>query len=120
MVRALEAEMKKLVADDGREQDISSALTNRQAEEAAAMFAALADPARLRLLILVAAGEASVSDLAARQGEKVSTVSARLKVLHAARLVGRKRQGKLILYRLADDHVLALVASAVEHACEDH
>jgi ArsR family transcriptional regulator, lead/cadmium/zinc/bismuth-responsive transcriptional repressor len=100
--------------------DLRAALTDRQAEEAAGMFSALADPARLRLLLLLAAGEASVSDLAASQQENLSTVSARLKVLHAARLVGRKRQGKSIHYYLADDHVLALVASAVDHACEDH
>lgn len=95
-------------------------VTDEQMEEAAGMFAALADPARLRLLILLAEGEASVSELAAAQEEKLTTVSARLKVLHTARLVGRKRKGKSILYHLADDHVLALVASAVDHACENH
>lgn len=95
-------------------------LTDRQVEDAAGMFAALADPARLRLLLVLARGAASVSDLAAAQAEKVSTVSARLQVLHAARLVSRTRQGKSILYQLADDHVLALVDSAVDHACEDH
>lgn len=94
--------------------------TDSQVEEAAGMFAALADPGRLRLLIFLARGEASVSDLAAAQAEKFSTVSARLKLLHAARLVARRRLGKSILYRLADDHILALVASAVDHAREDH
>ncbi len=84
------------------------------------MFAALADPARLRLLVLLTHGEASVSTLAARQGEKVSTVSARLQLLHAVRLVRRTRQGKSILYALADDHVIALVSSAIDHVCEDH
>lgn len=84
------------------------------------MFAALADPARLRLIILLAGGEASVSELAAAQADKLATVSARLKVLLAARLVARKRQGKSILYHLADEHVLTLVANAVDHACENH
>lgn len=95
-------------------------LTERQIVDAAAMFAALADPARLRLLILLSHGEASVTDLSVAQAEKLSTVSARLKVLHAARLVGRRREGKSIFYHLADEHVLTLVASAVDHACEDH
>lgn len=94
--------------------------TPRQVEDAAAMFAALADPARLRLLMTLRRGEASVTDLAAAQADKVPTVSARLQVLHAARLVSRTRQGKSILYRLADDHVMALVSSALDHACEDH
>lgn len=97
-----------------------AALTEAQIEEAAGMFAALADPARLRLLILLSAGEASVTDLAEAMGEKLTTLSARLKVLHAARLVHRQRRGKSIIYQLADDHVLALVTSAVDHACEHH
>lgn len=100
--------------------DAQRSLTARQVDEAAGMFSALADPQRLRLLILLAGREASVTELAAAQGEKLSTVSVRLKVLHAARLVERRREGKSILYHLADDHVLALVASAVDHACEDH
>lgn len=96
------------------------ALSARRMDEAAAMFAALADPARLRLLVLLGEGEASVTGLADRQREKMSTVSARLKVLHAARLVGRRRQGKSILYFLADDHVIALVSAAIDHVCETH
>jgi DNA-binding transcriptional ArsR family regulator len=96
------------------------ALPPRQLEEAATMFAALADPARLRLLVLLGQGEASVTSLADRQAEKISTVSARLKILHAARLVGRRRQGKSILYFLADDHVIALVSAAIDHASETH
>lgn len=100
--------------------DAKRLLTDKQVEEAAGMFSALADPQRLRLLILLAGREISVSELAAAQGEKLSTLSARLKVLHAARLVGRRREGKSILYHLADDHVLALVSSAVNHACETH
>lgn len=95
-------------------------LTDDKAADVAGMFAALADAARLRLLLRLADGEASVTELAASQGEKLSTVSARLKVLRAARLVGTKRQGKSILYHLADHHVLTLVANAVDHVCEDH
>lgn len=97
-----------------------TALTEAQIEDAAGMFAALAEPGRLRLLILLSAGEASVSDLAEAMGEKLTTLSARLKVLHAARLVRRQRRGKSIIYQLADDHVLTLVTSAVDHACEHH
>ncbi len=50
-----------------------------QIEAGAAMFQALGDPERLRLLVRLAEGEACVSELAEYEGEKVSTVSARLK-----------------------------------------
>lgn len=92
--------------------------TEQQMETAAAMFSALADRYRLKTLMLLAKGELSVSAIAAAEDEKLSTVSARLQILHAARLITRQRQGKSILYRLADDHVLKLIENAIDHACE--
>jgi ArsR family transcriptional regulator len=86
--------------------------------DAAAMFRALADPERLRLLVRLAAGEASVSELAGEQ--KLTTVSARLQFLLAARLVRRRREARQIFYALADQHVIDLVANAMDHASERH
>ncbi|CAM3220510.1 metalloregulator ArsR/SmtB family transcription factor [Paracoccus nototheniae] len=91
-----------------------------QLDLAATMFSALAEPSRLRLLLSLTEKEASVSELSAATGDKLSTVSARLGVLHKARLVARRRDGKSIIYSLADHHVLSLVSNAVDHACEDH
>ncbi len=92
----------------------------QQIETAASMFSALADGYRLKTLILLSKGELSVSAIAEAEGEKLSTVSARLQILHAARLITRQRQGKSILYRLADEHVLQLIENAIDHACEHH
>lgn len=86
--------------------------------DAAAMFRALADPERLRLLVRLSDGEASVSDLAGDQ--KLTTVSARLQLLLAARLVRRRRDARQIFYALADQHVIDLVANAMDHAGEHH
>jgi DNA-binding transcriptional ArsR family regulator len=90
----------------------------RQLQAAAAMFDALSDPSRLRTLMLLAGNELSVSEIAAAEGEKMTTVSARLQILHAARLIARRRRGKSIIYSIADDHVLTLVENAVAHAGE--
>jgi DNA-binding transcriptional ArsR family regulator len=87
---------------------------------AADMFDALSDPARLRTLMRLATAELGVSEIAAAEGEKMTTVSARLQVLHAARLVARRRDGKNILYRIADQHVVTLVENAIAHAGEKH
>jgi ArsR family transcriptional regulator len=86
--------------------------------DAAAMFRALADPERLRLLVRLAAGEASVSELAGEH--KLTTVSARPQFLLAARLVRRRREARQIFYALADQHVIDLVANAMDHASERH
>ena len=92
----------------------------QELEEAAAMFKALADPLRLQTLILLSQRERNVSALAEAKGDRVGTVSARLKVLLVARLVKRRRDGQNIVYSLADSHVLNLISNAVDHACQDH
>ena len=59
-----------------------------------------------------------MSELAVDEGEKVTTVSARLKTLSVVRLVRRRRQAKHIFYALADEHVLPLIRNAIDHAAE--
>ena len=64
---------------------------------------ALADPARLRLVSLIAAhdgGEACVCDLTEPLGLTQPTVSHHLKVLHDAGLVTRHKRGVWAYYRL--------------------
>lgn len=91
----------------------------RAIERAASLFRACGDPARLRLLEVLAHGERCVSDLAAGSSEGLSTVSQRLRLLRAEGLVSRRRDGKHIYYGLADDHVRALIESALDHASHD-
>src|ERR1700746_3386396 len=87
-----------------------------QIETAAEMFRALGDPERLRLLVRLAASEACVSGLAEAEGEKITTVSARLKALYAVRLVKRRREAKHVFYALADEHVVPMIRNAIDHA----
>lgn len=99
---------------------MSEHIEPHQLESAAAMFKAIADPARLQTLILLAAHEHNVGELAELEGDKVGTVSARLKVLLQARLVKRRREAKTMVYSIADEHVITLVENAIAHACESH
>jgi ArsR family transcriptional regulator len=87
-------------------------------EAAAGFFRAAGDPARLRILVELRAGERCVTEIAAQSADEMSTVSQRLRVLHGEGLLRKRRDGKHILYRLADEHVLALVESACSHAEE--
>lgn len=87
-------------------------------ERAARLFRAIGDPPRLHLLALLAQGEACVTELAANQREELSTISQRLRVLRAENIVARRREGKHILYSLADQHIVDLVFNALAHASE--
>lgn len=82
------------------------------------LFKALGDEARLRTLDLLVAGEACVSELAETTGERVSTVSHRLRLLRAEGLVKRRREGRHIYYALTDRHVVELIENALVHAAE--
>jgi DNA-binding transcriptional ArsR family regulator len=87
-------------------------------EKAAGLLKALGDVPRMRLVALLAQGEACVSELAAAENENLSTVSQRLKVLRAEDLVVRRREGKHINYALADQHIVDLILNALAHASE--
>lgn len=88
-------------------------------ERAVRLFRALGDEARLRTLDLLVPGEACVSEIAQSTGERVSTVSHRLRLLRAEGLVTRRREGRHIFYALSDRHVLELVENALQHATEE-
>ena len=59
-----------------------------------------------------------MSELADDEGEKITTVSARLKALFAVRLVKRRREAKHVFYALADEHLLPMLRNAIDHAVE--
>jgi rhodanese-related sulfurtransferase/predicted transcriptional regulator len=69
---------------------------------------ALASPARLELLDLLAQGERPVEALALEAALSVANASAHLRVLHQARLVERRKEGLRVYYRLADPAVYRL------------
>jgi ArsR family transcriptional regulator len=76
------------------------------ADRLAVIFKALADPARLRLLSLIAAhpgGEACVCELTEPLGLSQPTVSHHLKVLTDTGLLGRDKRGVWAYYRLIPD-----------------
>jgi ArsR family transcriptional regulator len=72
---------------------------------------------RLELLEHLAQGERSVELLAAHSGLSFANTSRHLQHLKRARLVSARRDGKRVIYRLADDAVVDLL-SALRHVGE--
>ena len=94
-------------------------VTEATCQRAAAIFRALGDPQRLRLLIMLEARECCVSELANVLGEPLPAISQRLRILKSERIVGSRREGKHVFYSLADGHIARLVTNGVMHAMED-
>jgi len=88
-------------------------------ERAAAIFRALGDPQRLRMLLLLEASERCVSEICTMLDEPMPAISQRLRLLKSERIVRSRRDGKHVFYALADDHVSRLVTNGVMHAMEE-
>jgi ArsR family transcriptional regulator len=89
-------------------------LDESDAEDLAAAFKVLADPARLRLLSMVAsaeAGEACACDLVEPVGRSQPTVSHHLSMLVDAGLLTREKRGKWAWYRVVPERLQALQAA---------
>jgi DNA-binding transcriptional ArsR family regulator len=67
---------------------------------------ALADPKRLCVVEILAAGERSVSELSREAACQIPNMSQHLAVLRSAGLVTTRREGSTVYYRLADPRVL--------------
>jgi rhodanese-related sulfurtransferase len=63
---------------------------------------ALASPRRLELLDLICQAERSVEALASETGMSVANTSQHLRALHEAHLVEARKEGRFVLYDLAD------------------
>lgn len=81
----------------------------------AELFKVFADSTRIRILYVLFESEVCVCDIAQILNMTQSAISHQLRVLKQNRLVKYRRDGKTILYSLADDHVRTIVNQGLEH-----
>ena len=87
-------------------------------EALAETFKALGDPTRLRMLTALSQAELCVCDLASLVGISESAASHQLRLLRTLRLVRSRRDGRMVHYRLDDDHIVGLLAQGLDHVGE--
>lgn len=95
-------------------------LSNDEAEATAALFRALGDPARVRIVNILATvgGEVCGCELTDVLELAQPTVSHHLKKLHDAGLLERDQRGKWAFYSLSNDAVRKLAAvTDLKEAC---
>jgi DNA-binding transcriptional ArsR family regulator len=104
------------VVDIARVRAARAALPGAEATQAlAALFAALGDPTRLRVVAALAASELCVGDIAGALGLSESAASHQLRVLRSLGLARARREGRLVYYTLDDEHVVTLYRQGLEH-----
>ena len=91
---------------------VEAAMNRPISEIKADLFRALAHPARIRALELLAEGERSVGEMQPLVGIEASHLSQQLGVLRRAGLVTTRKVGSSVFYAMRDPEVVQLLASA--------
>lgn len=87
-------------------------------QELSDTFKVLSDPTRLKIVLALAQEELCVCDLAALVEVSISAISHQLRLLRNLRLVSYRKEGKMVYYRLDDEHVENLIREAARHVAE--
>jgi ArsR family transcriptional regulator len=94
------------------ERALGGSLSRPLSEIKAELFRALAHPARIRILEVLAEGERSVGEVAPLVGIELSHLSQQLAVLRRAGLVATRKEGSTVFYAVRDPATVALLAAA--------
>ena len=81
----------------------------------AELFKIFGDSTRVKILYALLDTELCVCDIASLMDVTQSAVSHQLRVLKASKLVKFRREGKIVYYSLADDHVTRILSQGMEH-----
>ena len=84
-------------------------------DDLAELFKIFGDSTRIRILYVLFESEVCVCDLAEMHHMNQSAISHQLKILKQAKLVTGRREGKSVIYSLADEHVRTIIDQGREH-----
>ena len=86
--------------------------------ELAVFYKIFSDTTRVKILYALDKSDLCVCDISALLNMSISAVSHQLKILRDSYLVKTKREGKVIYYSLADEHVQKMIECGLEHLLE--
>ncbi|HBR31417.1 MAG: metalloregulator ArsR/SmtB family transcription factor [Eubacteriales bacterium] len=84
----------------------------------AELFKIFGDSTRIKILCVLLEGEMCVGDIALLLGISQSAISHQLNSLKKSKLITYRRDGKAMLYSLADDHVKDIINEGIDHVLE--
>lgn len=82
------------------------------------LFKVFSDSTRIKILVALFEGELCVGDIAQSLNMSQTAISHQLRILKQNHLIKYRRQGKSMIYSLADDHVKTIINCAAEHVEE--
>ncbi|MCX7569843.1 metalloregulator ArsR/SmtB family transcription factor [Tumebacillus sp. DT12] len=90
-------------------------LAEDQVRDVAAIFQAMGDPTRVRILHALVQSEMCVCDLAAVLEMTQSAVSHQLRNLRNLRIIKRRKEGRVAYYNIDDEHIKTLFETGLHH-----
>lgn len=78
-------------------------------------FKVIGEPSRMKILLALMEGEMCVYHIAEAVEGNQSNVSHQLRILKDARIIRSRREGKNILYSIADEHIASIVLMSKAH-----
>jgi DNA-binding transcriptional ArsR family regulator len=88
-------------------------------DDTAEVFQLLSAPGRLHLLWILSNDEVDVATLVAAVGGTKARISQHLAKLRLAGWIDRRRDGRRILYKVVDSHIVTMVHQGVEHVLDE-
>lgn len=82
------------------------------------LYKVFGDSTRIRILYVLFESEMCVADIAQLLRMSTSAISHQLRLLKQFRLVKFRREGKVVFYSLADDHVRTIINQGIDHISE--
>jgi DNA-binding transcriptional ArsR family regulator len=82
------------------------------------LFKVFSDSTRVKIVSALLLSEMCVCDIAVLLGMSKSSISHQLRALRLSRLVKNRRDGKVVYYSLADEHVASIFAQGMSHVSE--
>ena len=83
------------------------------------LFKIFGDTTRIKILFSLFEADLCVLEITALVGMEQSAVSHQLKILRDAHLITSRREGRNMVYSLADDHVRSIIGQGYEHITEE-
>lgn len=93
----------------------NSLIDQQTVQRVAAIYKALGDPTRLKILLCLKEEEMCVCDIANILDMTQSAISHQLRVLRNIKLVKYRKEGKMVYYSLDDDHIFEILDAGLEH-----
>lgn len=104
-------------------EETAEEIENKMPEESelydlADLFKVFGDSTRIKILYVLFENEMCVYDIASILNMTQSAISHQLRILKQNRLVKFRKEGKTVLYTLADEHVFTILSQGIEHVEE--